>query len=431
MDTTDRTHGVVGWGGNESTSTQRVNPRASDGSRSSRCVLLWSHPTMLQASNSNYAAAKAAKRKSLPRIHAKAVDALVAQIEAGTPATSTKAKTPAAPTKAKPAKDPGLSLKGPDSSWSATIRKAKAKVKAKTEPRWTEPSITAPKIETPAIETPAITTPTITAPVIEAPAPAPIPKTEPEPKPRAAPDMLHALTITIAVVLAVIAAYFSVSGMTRIFPGAELPVIVMTATMEAGKLTGAAWLSRYWSVMAISLRMVLCLLIVILALINAVGVFGQLSAAHLNPHVSAITANETEAATQGAKIEAQQRLLGDLNRRISQIDSAIEEATKRGRSTSAMDLAQGQRRNRADLVEQRAKEESTLVELRTAQARITGEQQKAAADVGVLEYAATLFGIDREQMIQLLILAMVMSCDPLSITLVIATAAGMQRKRRD
>jgi hypothetical protein len=380
---------------------------------------------MLQASNSNYAAAKAAKRKSLPRINVKAVDALVAQIEAGTPATSTKAKTPAAPTKAKPAKDPGLNLNGPGSSWSATIRKAKAKVKAKTETRWTEPTITTPKIEEPAIETA-----TITAPAIETPTIAPIPLTQAEAKPRG-PDLLHALTITIAVVLAVIAAYFSVSGMTRIFPGAELPVIVMTATMEAGKLTGAAWLSRYWSVMAISLRMVLCMLIVVLALINAVGVFGQLSAAHLNPHVSAMTANDTEAANQGAKIEAQQRLLADLNRRISQIDSAIEEATKRGRSTSAMDLAQGQRRNRADLVEQRAKEEGTLIELRTAQARITGEQQKAAADVGVLEYAATLFGIDREQMIQLLILAMVMSCDPLSITLVIATAAGMQKKRRD
>jgi hypothetical protein len=385
---------------------------------------------MLQASNSNYDAAKAAKRKSDPRLKLKAVDALVAQIEAGAPTTATKAKTPAAPTKAKPAKQPGLNLKGPGSSWSATIRKAKAKVKAKTEPRWTEPSITTPKIETPAIEAPGIETPAITTPTIETPTIAPIPLTQAEAKPRG-PDMLHALTITIAVVLAVIAAYFSVSGMTRIFPGAELPVIVMTATMEAGKLTGAAWLSRYWSVMAISLRMVLCMLIVILALINAVGVFGQLSAAHLNPHVSAMTANDTEAANQGAKIEAQQRLLADLNRRISQIDSAIEEATKRGRSTSAMDLAQGQRRNRADLVEQRAKEESTLIELRTAQARISGEQQKAAADVGVLEYAATLFGIDREQMIQLLILAMVMSCDPLSITLVIATAAGKQKKRRD
>jgi hypothetical protein len=88
-----------------------------------------------------------------------------------------------------------------------------------------------------------------------------------------------------------------------------------------------------------------------------------------------------------------------------------------------MELARDQRRNRDVLVEQRAKEEETLIALRTAQARITADQQKAAADVGVLEYAATLFGIDREQMIQLLILAMVLSCDPLSITLVIATAS--------
>jgi hypothetical protein len=193
--------------------------------------------------------------------------------------------------------------------------------------------------------------------------------------------------------------------------------------MEAGKLAGAAWLSRNWSVMAFGVRAVLSLLVVILACINAVGVFGQLTAAHLNPHMTAITANETEAANQGAKIDAQQRLIADLNRRIAQIDSAIEEATKRGRSNSAMDLAREQRRNRADLVQQLGKEESALVELRTAQARLTGEQQIAAADVGVLQYAATLFGIDREQMIQLLILAMVLSCDPLSITLVIATAS--------
>jgi hypothetical protein len=378
--------------------------------------LILGQPDMLQASNSN------AKRKSIPRLKIKAVavDALVAQIKAKSPATPTKAKLPAVPTKAKATKRPPLKLKiSNDPSWSATIRKAKEKTKEKTKTkpktRWTEPTI----------ETPAIV-----------PVPQPEPETKPEPKLEAQPetkpllgfDLLHVITITIAVVLAVIAAYFSVSGMTRIFPGAEFAVIVMAATMEAGKLAGAAWLSRNWSVMALSVRTVLSALLLILAWINAVGVFGQLSAAHLNPHVTAVTANETEAANQGAKIEAQQRLLADLTRRISQIDSAIEEATKRGRSTSAMDMAKDQRRNRAELVQQRAKEEDTLIELRTAQARTTGEQQKAAADVGVLEYAATLLGIDREQMIQLLILAMVMSCDPLSITLVIATASRKQPK---
>jgi hypothetical protein len=253
---------------------------------------------------------------------------------------------------------------------------------------------------------------------------------QPEPEPKAEPDMLQGITVLVAIGLAVIAAYFSVTGMTRIFPGAEMPVIIMASVMEAGKLTGAAWLSRHWTAMGFGVRAMMSLLVATLACINAIGVFGQLSAAHLNPSVSAITAVETQAANQTARIEAQQQLIADLSLRITQIDAAIEAATKRGRSTSAMDLAQDQRRNRADLVQQRSKEEDRLVDMRTTQARIAGEQQKAAADVGVLQYAASLFGVDREQMIQILILAMVLSCDPLSITLVVATSNRKNMKAR-
>jgi len=241
-------------------------------------------------------------------------------------------------------------------------------------------------------------------------------------------DFLHALTLTIAIVLAGVAAYFSVSGMAKIFPGATEAIIAMSAVMEGGKLTGAAWLSRNWRVMGWFLRSTLTLLVAILAMINAVGVFGQLSAAHLSPHITAIAANEEEAAASRAKIDAQSHVIADLNRRIAQIDSAIEEATKRGRSVSAMDLSRDQRKYREALVNERSTAETALIELKTTQARITGEQQKASADIGVLEYAAALLGVDRERMMQLLILAMVLSCDPLSITLVVATASRRQSK---
>jgi hypothetical protein len=375
---------------------------------------------MLRASNSNYLAAKAAKRKAIPRLKLDGVE------------------TPVAPPRARPTKQPpleALKLKAelklkdalkPKDALKADVKvkapvKLKLPVKQDTKSRDLEKS----KYQVKLSDQAKLKDLRDAAAAFrrEREAAEALPPIVEITKPRARFDFLHALTMAVAVVLAVIAAYFSVSGMTRIFPGAELAVIVMASTMEAGKLAGAAWLSRNWSVMAFGVRAVLSILVVILACINAVGVFGQLTAAHLNPHMTAVTANETEAANQGAKIDAQQRLIADLNRRVAQIDSAIEEATKRGRSNSAMDLAKEQRRNRADLVQQLGKEESALVELRTAQARLTGEQQIAAADVGVLQYAATLFGIDREQMIQLLILAMVLSCDPLSITLVIATAS--------
>ena len=362
---------------------------------------------MLKASNSNEVAAKTAKEKVIPGFKLKDVGGPV-------PLAAKKAQAPQSKVPA-----------------SAPLKPSAVLAKAFIAPKKVAKPAKRPKPKQTQMVSPAMPTEKIKSVMAaaQAAAAAYAPAAELEPaKPQSNFDLLHLLTLTVAVVLAGIAAYFSVSGMTRIFPGAEIPVIIMASTMEAGKLAGAAWLSRNWTVMGFGLRSVLCALVVILALINAVGVFGQLSAAHLNPHVTAVTINEMEAANQVAKIDAQQRLLADLNRRISQIDSAIEEATKRGRSTSAMELARDQRRNRAELVEQRAKEEETLIELRTAQARITAEQQKAAADVGVLEYAATLFGIDREQMIQLLILAMVLSCDPLSITLVIATASRKPTK---
>jgi hypothetical protein len=360
---------------------------------------------MLKASNSNEVAGKTAKEKVIPGFKLKDVGGSAPPAAKKAPAPSNKGSAPA------PLK--------PSAMFASIAPKKIAKPAKRPKPKQTQ--MVSPAMPTEKIKSVMAAAQAAAAAITPA-------ETEPVAKPQSKFDLLHVMTLTVAVVLATIAAYFSVSGMTRIFPGAEIPVIIMASTMEAGKLAGAAWLSRNWLVMGIGLRLVLCTLVVILACINAVGVFGQLSAAHLNPHVAAVTINEMEAANQVAKIDAQQRLLADLNRRIAQIDSAIEEATKRGRSTSAMELAKDQRRNRAELVEQRGKEEQTLIELRTAQARITAEQQKAAADVGVLEYAATLFGIDREQMIQLLILAMVLSCDPLSITLVIATAGRKQTK---
>jgi hypothetical protein len=45
--------------------------------------------------------------------------------------------------------------------------------------------------------------------------------------------------------LAAVAAYFSVSGMTEMFPGAPGAIIALAGTMEATKLvTGGGWLAR-------------------------------------------------------------------------------------------------------------------------------------------------------------------------------------------
>jgi hypothetical protein len=173
------------------------------------------------------------------------------------------------------------------------------------------------------------------------------------------------------------------------------------------------------------LRAALTVLITTLAVINAVGVYGRLTAAHLTVHAAAMAATEQQAATIGARIEAQAHVVGDLDRRVAQIDTAIEEAAKRGRSRSAMVLADKQHRNREALVAQRQREAATLLTLQAEQAQITAEGRRAEDDIGPLRYAAMLVGLDSEQAIRLMILLMVLTCDPMAIVLVIA--AGSRR----
>jgi hypothetical protein len=62
-----------------------------------------------------------------------------------------------------------------------------------------------------------------------------------------------------------VAAYFSITGMTILFPGAVAAVIAMACSMEAGKLVGTAWLAHHWKPTSQLLRAALTVLIVTLA----------------------------------------------------------------------------------------------------------------------------------------------------------------------
>jgi hypothetical protein len=52
----------------------------------------------------------------------------------------------------------------------------------------------------------------------------------------------NAFALVAAVVLAGVAAFFSVTGMVEVFPGAPAAVLALAGSMEAGKLIIAGWL---------------------------------------------------------------------------------------------------------------------------------------------------------------------------------------------
>jgi hypothetical protein len=171
-----------------------------------------------------------------------------------------------------------------------------------------------------------------------------------------------------AIALAGCAAFFSIKGMVVLFPGAPTAVIGMAATMEGAKLVTAGWLAARWHVTPWVARLTLVTLIAGLAVINGIGVFSQLVAAHVGQLGEAASAIETQDVALAARIEVAAGKLADADRRLGQIDTAIEEAAKRGKTNTALSAIEGQRRARAALAGERNRPTPWLPSRRNAPA---------------------------------------------------------------
>jgi hypothetical protein len=88
------------------------------------------------------------------------------------------------------------------------------------------------------------------------------------------------LILMCALGLGVTAAYYSIIGLSMLFAGVALPVIIMASFLEASKLTIATLLHNYWNKLNILLKTYLTTAVVILSIITSAGIYGLLSSGY-------------------------------------------------------------------------------------------------------------------------------------------------------
>ena len=110
-----------------------------------------------------------------------------------------------------------------------------------------------------------------------------------------------------------------------------------------------------------------------LAIINAAGVYAQLVAAHVGERDAVQSAIETQDAALAARIEVAAHAVADLDRRLGQIDTAIEEAARHGRTTAALSAIAEQRKAREALAGQRQRDGTALADLKTERAALSAK----------------------------------------------------------
>ena len=79
-----------------------------------------------------------------------------------------------------------------------------------------------------------------------------------------------------------VAAYYSIAGLTAIFATAIVPIIIMGAILEVGKVTVTIWLHEYWHRCRWLMKCYLVPAVFMLMVITSMGIFGFLSKAHMD-----------------------------------------------------------------------------------------------------------------------------------------------------
>jgi MarR family len=225
------------------------------------------------------------------------------------------------------------------------------------------------------------------------------------------------LAYAVAIGLAATAAWFSLKGLTVLFPGAPHEIVVMGAIMECAKLVACGWLAGRWRHVPWVFRGVLMLLIAGVAVINASGTFSQLTAAHVGNRTMSAATRAMQATDLDARIEVAAAKLADLDRRIASIDAIVAGAAQRGRANTAASIMTDQHKARTALVAERERAAQALADLKVERANVQARASIAESEAMPLRYAAELIGVggDSEEAIRWLIALMVLvlrsSCD--------------------
>jgi len=236
------------------------------------------------------------------------------------------------------------------------------------------------------------------------------------------------------------AAFYSISGLSKLFAGAALAVIIMTTSLEVAKLVIASLLYQYRKTIPKLLKYYLTVAAVVLVLITSMGIYGFLSAAY------------QETAAKAGSIDAQISLIETKRDNVKE-QLAVYSDEKTSINTAVAELRSGLSNNK---IQYKDRETGQIINTTSSSTRRALERQldqailrqteintkvdglnerlfgyeteivevtinnDIAGELGPLKYLSGLTGTPMDKIINYLLLTIIFVFDPLAIALVIS-----------
>jgi len=274
--------------------------------------------------------------------------------------------------------------------------------------------------------------------------------------------------------LAATAAYFSIIGLTTIFPGVFWSIVIMGSALEIGKLVTAVWLHRNWKTAGRLIKYYLAIAVIVLSGITSMGIFGFLSKSHIEQEAGSFEYGsqismldkklesieskklslETQKKTNQQLKEDDYSSLQRFNTRLKDLDNIITQIRDKGgfstsskiekervnqseeRSTIAQSKQDIQNRLESyrlkleeNIFPQLEKLEEDYLSINLDKSKLESKLKELEAEIGPVKYIAELvsdFGgpeVNSESAVRMVILILIFVFDPLAILLVVAASA--------
>jgi len=236
------------------------------------------------------------------------------------------------------------------------------------------------------------------------------------------------LAILVALGLSSIAAWFSILGLTAIFPASRLSVLAMAGALEVAKIVTVVWLHLHWERLTFFIKSYLTIAIIILMVITSIGVFGFLSRAHIETQLRIDTGVGQELASVTQQIDALKGSSKILDNDIADVDSEYQKLLDTSKKNSEVRRAIREKAtNRDQLVEKRNSLRNELLALEQNKIELEGKKKLQEVELGPIKYITLLFNdkadvATMEKVVTYLIIILVLVFDPLAIMLLLGVS---------
>ncbi|MDA7798547.1 hypothetical protein N8956_00935 [bacterium] len=237
-----------------------------------------------------------------------------------------------------------------------------------------------------------------------------------------------------AISISVIAAGYSIAGLTALFAGAVVPIIAMGSALEVGKLVAASWLYNNWrnKLVPKTIRAYLTFAVIVLVFITSMGIFGFLSKAHLD-QVQPQSGNNIKIELIDSQLNQQQIIIDRSQKTLTLLDQTLEKYIDMEYVTRGLKEREKQKPEREALTLAINEASDKISELSNKKGALQLEQDKIEAEVGPIKYIAELIYGDTakdhfDEAVRWVIIVLIFVFDPLAVLLLIAANISLRSR---